>query len=100
MRAIIQRFPSAPDSEPVPVVRVKVVPIRFARGRPLPQVPIEPSRNRHFFAGSDRFPDIGIPRLCEVGASDEAAMNLLNNFGGMLGRALLRSHLDQLAVFL
>ena len=100
MRAIVQRFACAPNPEPVPVIRLHIIFVRHARRRPLPQIPIELRRHRHFFPNTNRLAYVHIPGLCKVSPADRAAMNLVDNLNGVRRRPLLCAHLHQLSIFL
>ncbi len=100
MGAVVERFAGAPDAEPVPVVGLDVVLVGLARRRALPQIPVERGRHGNRLAVADGFPRIVIPALGEVGAADQARVDLVDDLDGVRGRALLGAHLHQLAVFL
>ena len=100
MRAVVERFAGTVDFEPVPVVRMHIVFVRAARRGPLPQVPIELRRHRHFFADADRLAHIAVPGFCVVRTANKAGVNFIDDLDGVRRRALLRAHLHELAVFL
>ena len=83
VRAIVQRFAGAIDSEPVPVIRMHIVFIRTARRRALPQIPIKLRRHGRFFAGANRLPHIAVPGFREVRPADDAGVNFFDDLDGV-----------------
>src|ERR1700676_4350287 len=83
MRAIIERFARAINSEPVPVIRMHIVLIGTPWNRSLPQVPIQLRRHRHFFAYANRLPRIDVPGFREVCPPDNTVVNFLHDLDGV-----------------
>src|SRR5882724_3238706 len=95
MCAVVKRFSSAIDSEPVPVVGLHIIRIGAARHRALPQVPIKLLGNGSFFASANRFPHIAVPGFGKVRPTDNTLIHFFDYLYGVRRRALLCAHLHQ-----
>src|SRR3989442_9381652 len=72
VRAVVADLPRAPAPKPVPVVVDDVVAVRRARRRALPQLVIEPGRDRGRLAAADSGSPLGGPGAGGKGAAPEA----------------------------
>src|SRR5579862_1755751 len=74
MRSVIQRFASAVDSEPVPIVWMDIIFVGPARRGTLPQIPIQLRRHGNFFADANRLSHVDVPGLGVIRPADQAGM--------------------------
>src|SRR5690606_4403316 len=94
MNSIAWEFPLAVVPKPVPVVVDKIISIRAARYRPLPQFVVERGRYRCFPANTNRLPIVRIPTFTEIRPTNDAAMHFLYSSDNVRPRAALVSNLN------
>ena len=97
--AVIEGLTGAVAAEPVPVVGLDVVDVLGARGGALPEIPVEGGGDGDGLAGAHGEALVHVPGFGIVGVADEAVVDLLDHFDGVVRRALLIADLDELAVF-
>ncbi len=97
--AVVEGFAGAVAAEPMPVIWMDIVDVLVARGRALPEIPVEILGDGRGLSGAHGKAGVGVPGLGHIGLADVAVVDLLDHFDGVVGGALLVADLDALFVF-
>ena len=98
VRAVVPRLARAPVPEPMPVVVDDIVAVEAPGRRALPEVVVEPARDRRFLAAAYRAAVTRIPGAPIIHAPDCSASRGLNRLDHTRPGTALAPHLDDAAV--
>src|SRR5207244_9220003 len=99
VRAVVPRLARAPVPEPMPVVVDDIVAVEAPGRRALPEVVVEPARDRRFLAPAYRAAVIRIPGAPIIHAPDCSASRGLNRLDHTRPGTALAPHLDNAPLF-